>query len=101
MERYAESLAAFRVDVARAGGFPEAAALAAQLHETSEDFRRLWAENEMWSYASAMKRIQHQSAGALTLEYSAFSVNGAHGLTMIVFTPVTPGDANAIASLLG
>ena len=94
------ALAAFRVDVARAGDFPEAAALAAELHENSEDFRRLWAENEMRSYGSAQKRIQHHFAGTLTLEYSAFSVDGANGLTMIVFTPVTLDDTRAIASLL-
>jgi hypothetical protein len=36
----------------------------------------------------------------LTLEYSTFAVDGADGLSMVVFTPASPADARAIASLL-
>ena len=93
------ALAVFRVDAARAGDCPEAAALAAELQETSADFRRLWAENEMRSNGIGQKRIHHPIAGPLSLEYSAFSVAGAEGLTMLVFTPNSPADAQAIASL--
>lgn len=94
------AIGVFRVDVARAGGSPEAEALAAELQTTSADFRRLWAENEMRSHGAGVKRLQHPHAGRLTLEYSAFTVDGADGLTMIVFTPVSPDDALAIARLL-
>ena len=94
------ALAAFRVDVARGGDFPEAAALAAELHETSADFRRMWADGDMRTIASARKRIEHPVAGTLNLEYSSFSVDGAHGLTMIVFTPASSEDARAIATLV-
>ena len=94
------ALATFRVDAARAGDRPEAAALAAELHETSADFRRLWAENEIGGHDAGVKRLLHPVAGPLTLEYSAFSVDGADGLSMIVFTPATPADARAIAQLL-
>ena len=51
------ALASFRVDAARAGDYPEAAALAAELHASSADFRRLWAENEMRSHWVGCKRI--------------------------------------------
>ncbi|AEG94117.1 helix-turn-helix transcriptional regulator [Ramlibacter tataouinensis] len=94
------ALAVFRVDAARAGDCPEAVALADELQETSADFRRLWAENEMRSNGSGIKRIQHPVVGALALEYSAFAVAGAEGLTMIVFTPKSGADAKAIESLL-
>jgi len=94
------ALAAFRVDAVRAGGCPEAAALAAELQATSADFRRLWAENELRSHAVAIKRIRHPLAGPLTLECSAFSVDGADGLGMVVYTPATPADARAIERLL-
>jgi transcriptional regulator with XRE-family HTH domain len=94
------ALAAFRIDAARAGYRPEAAALAAELQATSADFRRLWAENQMRSYGVGLKRLQHPVAGSLTLEYSAFFVDGGTGLSMIVYTPVTPADVQAIASLL-
>jgi transcriptional regulator with XRE-family HTH domain len=94
------ALAVFRVDAARAGDCPEAAALAAELQETSADFRRLWAENEMRNNAIGQKRIEHPTAGPLALEYSAFSVAGSEGLTMLVFTPKSPADAKALDSLL-
>jgi len=60
----------------------------------------MWADGEMRTYATAQKRIDHPVAGMLALEYSSFSVDGAHGLTMIVFSPVTQKDVEAIASLL-
>ena len=94
------ALAAFRVDVARAGDCPEAEALAAELQETSEEFRRLWAEHELRSHGVGVKRLHHPVAGPLALEYSAFAVDGGGGLSMIVFTPATPADEQAIAALL-
>ena len=94
------AVASFRVDAARAGDSPETAALAAELQETNADFRRLWAENEMRSCWRGTKRFEHSVAGPLTLEYSTFSVDGAEGLSMIVFSPVTSADERAIAALL-
>jgi len=94
------AIAAFRIDVARAGGYPEAAALAAELQATSTDFRRLWAENEMRSHGVGLKRLRHPIAGPLALEYSTFAVDGADGLSMVVFTPASPADARAINALL-
>ena len=93
------ALAVFRVDAARAGDCTKAAALAAELQETSADFRRLWAEHEMRSNGIGQKRIHHPVAGLLSLEYSAFAVAGAEDLTMLVFTPNSQADADAIASL--
>jgi transcriptional regulator with XRE-family HTH domain len=94
------AIAVFRVDVARAGRCPEAVALTAELQATSADFRRLWAENEMRSHWVGLKRLQHPQAGPLAFEYSAFAVDGADGLSMVVFTPASPADARAIDLLL-
>jgi transcriptional regulator with XRE-family HTH domain len=94
------AIGVFRVEVARTGGSPEAAALAAELQASSADFRRLWADNDVYSHGVATKRILHPRAGVLALETSAFAVEGADGLSMIVFMPATPADAEAIASLL-
>ena len=94
------AIAVFRVDVARAGVGPEAVALAAELQATSADFRRLWAENETRSHWSGPKRLQHPIAGPLTFEYSTFAVDGADGLSMVVFTPASPADARAIGLLV-
>ncbi|SIO64675.1 helix-turn-helix transcriptional regulator [Paraburkholderia phenazinium] len=90
----------FRIDVARVGGDPEAAALAAELQESSAEFRRLYAENEVHSLWGGVKHFRHPIAGVLTLEYSAFAVSGAEGLSMVVFSPVSVADERAIEGLV-
>ncbi len=94
------ALAVFRIEMARMGGSPEASALVAELQARSADFRRLWAENAMHGHGTGMKQLQHAGVGPLTLEYSAFTVDGADGLSMVVFTPATPADARRIEQLL-
>jgi hypothetical protein len=94
------AVAVFRIDVARAGGRPEAVALAAELQAASADFRRLWAENDVRSHGVGLKRLERPPVGQLTLEYSAFAVDGADGLSMIVYTPASPADARAVEVLL-
>ncbi len=96
--RYA--LASFRVDVARMGGSPEALALAAELQATSPDFRRLWAENDVRGHGVGLKRLERPTVGMISLETSAFAVDGADGLTMIVFTPAAQSDLQAVVRLL-
>jgi len=93
-------ISVFRIDVARAAACPEAVALAAELQATSADFRRLWAENNVRSHWAGLKRLQHPLVGPLTVEYSTFAVDGADGLSMVVFTPASPADAEAIEVLL-
>jgi len=46
------------------------------------------------------KRLRHPSAGWLDLEDSLLSVDGASGLGLMVYTPVTPPDFRAIGVLL-
>ena len=100
-EEHARSmLAVFRMDVARMGGSSEADALVAELRATSADFRRLWAENEVRSHGAGMKRLNNPFVGPFTLEISAFAVDDAEGLTMLVFTPVSAADARAIEALM-
>jgi len=94
------AMGVFRIDVARAGDCPEAVALAAELRAASADFRRLWAENDIVSHGVGQKRFQHPRVGAFTLEISSFAVDGADGLRMMVFTPISAADARAVASLL-
>jgi transcriptional regulator with XRE-family HTH domain len=94
------AVAVFRIDVARTGGSAEAEALAAELQAGSADFRRLWAENDICGHWGGTKRMRHSSAGPITLEYSAFAVDGADGLSMVVFTPQTSADVQAVESLL-
>jgi transcriptional regulator with XRE-family HTH domain len=93
-------VAVFRVEVARSGSSPEAVALADELHARSADFRRFWAENDVRSHGVGLKRIVHRTAGMLHFEFSAFSVDGGDGLSMIVYTPARPADVRAVEALL-
>ena len=94
------AIAVFRIDMVRAGLSAEAEALVAELQAGSADFRRLWAEADVRSHGGGTKRFLHPEAGPLLLEYSAFAVEGAEGLTMIVFNPATPADRQAVETLL-
>jgi transcriptional regulator with XRE-family HTH domain len=94
------ALSVFRVEVARAGGGSEAVALAAELQASSADFRRLWAEHEMRSHWIGLKQLHHPLVGSFALETLAFGIDGADGLSMVVFTPVSPADARAVETLI-
>jgi len=93
-------LATFRLDVARAGESSEAAALVAELQASSVDFRRLWDENQTRHHGIHLRHVQHPRAGLLAFEVSAFAVDRGDELSMIVYTPVSPIDAQRVASLL-
>ena len=94
------AVAVFRMDVARMGGSPEASALQSELAAASEDFRRMWADHEVRVHGSGKKELLLPSVGALGLVSSAYSVEGADGLSLVVFTPATPEDEPVLARLL-
>ena len=49
---------------------------------------------------SGRKPIQHSVAGSLHLDYSALSVNGASGLSLVDYTRATASDVRGIERLL-
>jgi transcriptional regulator with XRE-family HTH domain len=95
-------LAAFRVDVARAGASDTVKAMVDELCLLSADFRRMWRENDMHGIGEGdgMKRIRHPVLGSLTFEYSAFAVDGRPDLSLIVYNPVDEGVLDRIALLI-
>jgi len=95
------AMGVFRVDIARAGDQrPELGALAAELLATNADFRRLWAENDVHKHWVGRKHFNRPDVGAFELETTAYAVDGADGLSMIVFTPVGPDDVRAVQRLM-
>jgi len=61
----------------------------------------MWAENDVsGGRHEAVKHIRHPVLGPLAFEYSAFSVDGRTDLSMVVYNPATPEDAERIKSLL-
>jgi len=95
------AVAAFRADVARAGAAQPVKALVDELCRVSPEFDAIWGENDVRStYGEVAKTLHHPLAGLITLEYSAFSVDGRPDLDLVIYNPATAADADRIRSLL-
>jgi transcriptional regulator with XRE-family HTH domain len=94
-------VAAFRADAARAGASRNVQALVDELSQLSPEFAAMWRDNDVRNYGEGTKFIKHPRAGRLAFEYSAFAVDGRPDLSMVIYTPATPADADRIRSLLG
>lgn len=96
-------VAAFRADVTRAGALASASvrALVDDLCQINPDFEKLWRDNDVRStYGELAKVLIHPVAGAISLEYSAFAVDGRPELDLVVYNPVTKDDATRIRRLM-
>ncbi len=91
-------IAAFRVDIARAGRTDEADALIEELMQ-SDEFRRLWADGEIRAHGTFQKRIVRDGA-EIELESSVFEIEGNVGLAMFVWSPANDASARAVAKLV-
>ncbi|HEX3439969.1 MAG TPA: helix-turn-helix transcriptional regulator [Pseudolabrys sp.] len=90
---------AFRVDAARAGAAAQVEPLVDELSRLSPEFKAMWRDNDVRSHGDGVKRIRHPVLGPIAFEYSAFAVDGRPDLSMVVYNPATPADAERITSL--
>jgi transcriptional regulator with XRE-family HTH domain len=93
-------VAAFRAETARAGATAEVTALVEELSRLSPEFTDMWKENEVSTHVGGTKQLRHPTAGLITLEHSAFAVDGRPDLTLVVYNPATPKDFNKVRKLL-
>jgi transcriptional regulator with XRE-family HTH domain len=93
-------VAAFRIDAARAGADIEVAKLVDELSQASPEFAAMWRDNNVQTHGDGVKRLRHPKLGTITLEYSAFAVDGRPDLSLIVYNPATPGDRSLIETLV-
>ena len=94
-------VAAFRADVARAGAAHNVEALVDDLCRASPEFAAMWRDNDVRSsYGEGPKQVRHPRAGRIALEYSAFAVDGRSDLSMVIYNPATPADADKVRSLV-
>ncbi|MDE1171242.1 MAG: helix-turn-helix transcriptional regulator [Verrucomicrobium sp.] len=93
------TVATFRVEVERAGAAEEVQALVQELRRASAEFDALWREHDLSTPCEGVKRLKHPVAGMLTLEPSTFAVDGRPDLSLVVFNPATPRDAERIRKL--
>jgi len=90
-------LGAFRVDAARAGAAADVEPLVEELCRLSPEFRAMWRDNDVrGAHGENVKHMRHPVLGPLAFEYSAFAVDGRTDLTMVVYNPATPADAERI-----
>ncbi len=94
-------VAAFRADIARSGAAQNAEALVDDLRRTSPDFDTMWRDNDVrTSYGERAKCVRHPVAGMIALEYSTFAVDGRPDLSLVIYSPATPADADRIRTLI-
>lgn len=94
-------VAAFRAEVARAGAAANVKALVDDLCRLSPEFATMWRDNDVrGSYGESAKQLRHPRAGLIALEYSAFAVDGRPDLSMVIYNPATPKDAERIGALV-
>jgi len=91
---------AFRVEAARAGATAAVAPLVEELCRLSPEFRTLWRDNDIHSQGEGIKHLNHPVFGSLSLEYSAFAVDGRPDLTMVVFNLLTAEHAQKLRAVL-
>ena len=91
----------FRIEAARAGAAAEVEPLVDELCRLSPEFKAMWRDHDVRSHGEAgVKHIRHPVLGQLAFEYSAFAVDGRPDLSMVVYNPATPADAERIKSLI-
>jgi transcriptional regulator with XRE-family HTH domain len=90
---------AFRVEAARAGATAAVAPLVEELSRLSPEFRTMWRDNDIHSQSEGIKHLDHPTFGPLSLEYSAFAVDGRPDLTMVVFNLATPDDTERMRAV--
>jgi hypothetical protein len=93
-------VASFRADVARAGAARDVQSLLDELCATSPEFAAMWRDNDVQGHGNGVKALHHPVAGLLSMEFSAFAVHGRPDLSMVIYNPATPADADKIRALL-
>ncbi len=80
-------LAKFRLDYGRANGDPTFEALVTTLGAASAEFRRWWPLQDVSGLGEGIKRLRHPTLGEVHLEHTAFLVEGATDLRLVIYTP--------------
>jgi transcriptional regulator with XRE-family HTH domain len=91
-------VAVFRADAARAGASETIKTLVNDFSRQTPEFAAMWAD--VRRYGGGLRHLHHPLLGKIVMEFSAFAVDGRADLSMIVYNPATPADAERVRSLL-
>jgi len=80
-------VALFRLFVAAHSGHPRCTALLTELMDRSDDFSRLWKQQDVAASSSGTKELIHPRIGHLSLGYTSFRTTGEPSLTVITYRP--------------
>ncbi|MCM2292470.1 helix-turn-helix transcriptional regulator [Allorhizobium sp. BGMRC 0089] len=93
-------IAIFRSETARLGITEAVQPMVEELSRESAEFAALWRENSVSNHGGGVKELLHPHGGRLTLEYSAFGIDGRPDLAMLVYQPVSDADRDAVRALM-
>jgi transcriptional regulator with XRE-family HTH domain len=93
-------VATFRSETAKTGVGDDTRALVDELSQASPEFTAMWLEHDVSSHGEGIKLIQHPTLGLITLEYSAFAVDGKPHLSMVIYNPATAKDKAGVRALI-
>jgi hypothetical protein len=93
-------VASFRAETTRVGATEAVKALVDELSRASPDFVRLWRDNDVRAHGGGVKTMRDPTGAMLSMEYSAFAVDGRPDLAMVIYNPATPEDAERIRALI-
>ncbi|MFE1577063.1 helix-turn-helix transcriptional regulator [Streptomyces fradiae] len=95
-----QTVAFLRLSAGRRPGDAGPARIVAELSRRSEDFRHLWAAQEVREKSYGAKRFRHPVVGTFDLTYETLGLPGDEGWSLVVFT--APDEhADAALRLLG
>lgn len=77
----------FRLDYARANGDPAFDDLVKELCQHSPEFNQWWPRQEVSGRSEGIKRFWHRERGVIEFEHTAFIVEGAPDLRLVIYTP--------------
>lgn len=93
-------VATFRAEALRAGASANIKTLVEELCAESPEFKAIWQDNDVRTHGEGTKELHHPVAGKITVDYSAFSVDGRPDLSLVIYSPATDKDMRLIRSLV-
>lgn len=74
--------------------------LVGELSTQSETFRTLWAEHDVRTHGTGMKRFNHPVVGELVLAFEELRITAEDGLALLIYTPEPGSDSEQRLRLL-